>query len=232
LFNTSVRVIAEALGSQAALAFEIEGARRVREQHVLLDDRERIARDLHDHVIQRLFAAGLSLQSSLTWVTESKATQRISDSVDVLDGTIREIRNTIFSLSASDEFEPGLRAQVLDVVHQVQVALDFVPEVEFAGLVDAGVPGRLVPHVVACVREALSNVARHARASTAMVQLVVSDDSLVITVSDNGVGMGSSNRSSGLSNLGERARLLHGTFATSPVATGGTRVEWSVPLSS
>jgi PAS domain S-box-containing protein len=230
MFNTAARVIAEALGAQAALAFEIEGARRLREQNVLVDDRERIARDLHDHVIQRLFAAGLGLQSSLTWISEPKAYERVSDSVDVLDETIREIRNTIFSLSMPDEYGQTLRSHVLDVVQQVQGALGFEPGVEFIGLVDAGVPSRFVPHVVACVREALSNVARHAQASAALVQLNVSDDSLAVTVSDDGVGIGSPRRSSGLGNLGDRARLLGGTFEIANVPTGGTRVEWAVPL--
>lgn len=231
-FNTAVRVIAEALGAQAALAFEIDGARRVREQNVLVDDRERIARDLHDHVIQRLFAAGLGLQASLTSISEPKAYERISESVDILDEIIREIRNTIFSLSMPGEYGPTLRAQVLEVVQQVQVALDFVPEVEFIGLIDAGVPSRFVPHVVACVREALSNVARHAQASAAVVQLNVSDDSLVVTVSDDGIGISSPKRSSGLANLGDRARLLGGKFEISDVPTGGTRIEWTASLRS
>lgn len=230
MFNTAARVIAEALGAQATLAFEIEGARRVREQNVLVDDRERIARDLHDHVIQRIFAAGLGLQSSLSWISEPKAYERVSDSVDMLDDTIREIRNTIFSLSMPGEYGPTLRSQVRDVVQQVRAALGFEPEVEFIGLVDAGVPSRFVPHVVACVRETLSNVARHAQASAALVQLNASDESLILTVSDDGVGIGSPTRSSGLTNMGDRARLLNGTFEISTGPRGGTRIEWTVPL--
>ncbi len=204
--------------------------RLLRENNVLVDDRERIARDLHDHVIQRIFAAGLGLQSSLAWVSEAKAHERISDSVDILDEIIREIRNTIFSLAARDRYDSALQSQVLEVVQQTLAALSFEPSVEFIGQVDLGVPSRIMPHVVACVREALSNVARHARASNAHVELDVSENLLKVIVSDNGTGIGALTRSSGLGNLADRARLLGGTFEISNIATGGTRVEWIVPI--
>lgn len=204
--------------------------RLLRESNVLVDDRERIARDLHDHVIQRIFAAGLGLQSSLAWVSEAKAHERISDSVDILDEIIREIRNTIFSLAARDRYDSTLQSQVLEVVQQTLAALSFEPSVEFIGQVDLGVPSRIMPHVVACVREALSNVARHARASNAHVELDVSENLLKVIVSDNGTGIGALTRSSGLGNLADRARLLGGTFEISNIATGGTRVEWIVPI--
>jgi PAS domain S-box-containing protein len=229
-FNTAARVIAEALGAQTTLAFEIERARRVSEQNVLAGDRERIARDLHDHVIQRLFAAGLGLQASLSWISEPAALARITEAVDVLDETIREIRNTIFSLSMSQEYVRSVRSQISEVVREVRVALEFEPRVEFIGREDATVPIRFVPHVVACVREGLSNVARHAHASEALVQLIVSDDSLIVIVTDDGVGIGSPTRSSGLGNLDERAKLLGGKFQISNVHTGGTQVTWTVPL--
>ncbi len=206
--------------------------RLLRDHSVLADDRERIARDLHDHVIQRLFAAGLGLQSSLAWVSEAKAHERISESVDILDEIIREIRNTIFSLAARDRYDATLRSQVLEAVQQTVTALGFEPLVEFIGQVDADVPSPIIPHVVACVREALSNVARHARASSALVQLDVSANMLKVTVSDDGVGIGAHTRSSGLGNLADRARLLGGTFEISNMATGGTRVEWIVPIES
>lgn len=204
--------------------------RRMREHTVLADDRERIARDLHDHVIQRLFAAGLGLQTSLAWISEANAYERISTSVDVLDEVIREIRNTIFSLAEQDRNQSSLRSQVLEVVQQISTALGFEPLVEFTGQIDEGVPSRIVSHAVACVREALSNVARHARAHAALVQIEVSEYLLKVTVSDDGVGIGPLTRSSGLGNLADRARLLSGTFEILNVSTGGTKIEWSVPI--
>jgi PAS domain S-box-containing protein len=229
-FNTSARVIGEALGAQVALAFEIERARQVSEQNVLVGDRERIARDLHDHVIQRLFAAGLGLQASLSWISEPAALVRIAEAVDMLDETVREIRNTIFSLSLSQEHLRSVRSQIHEVVREVRAALDFEPRLEFIGRDDAAVPLRLVPHVIACVREGLSNVARHAHARDASVRIILSDDELIVVVTDDGVGIGTPSRSSGLGNLGDRARLLGGTFEIANVPAGGTRVTWTVPV--
>nr|MBW4030015.1 histidine kinase [Acidobacteriota bacterium] len=229
-FDAATRSFAQALGEQTALAFEFEKAREVNEQNMLVGDRERIARDLHDHVIQRLFAAGLRLQASQSWISEPAVLERISEVVEVLDETIRGIRNTIFSLSMSQENARSVRSQVDDVAREVRAALDFEPRVEFVGPDDATVPIRLVPHLVACVRESLTNVARHAHASSALVELTVSEDSLSVVVTDDGIGIGTTTRSSGLSNLGSRARILGGSFETSNVATGGTRVSWTVPL--
>lgn len=229
-FDTTARAFAEALGAQAALAFEIERSRRDREQMMLIGDRERIARDLHDHVIQRLFAAGLGLQASLAWVEESKALERISEAVDVLDETIREIRNTIFSLSHQEEIVPPLRSQILDVAQQSSTSLGFPPSLDFTGPVDVSLRSNLNSHVLACVREALSNVVRHAQATEVLVQLKITEGTLLIAVTDNGVGMGTATRSSGLSNLRERARLLNGTFEIADAPGGGTRLEWTVPL--
>lgn len=229
-FDRGARAIAEALGEQISLAFEFEKVRRLSEQNVLAGDRERIARDLHDHVIQRLFAAGLSLQASQSMVEDPATLGRLSEVVDVLDETIREIRNTIFSLSLSQERARSVRWQIAEVVREVSVALEFEPRVEFVGRDEASIPIRLVPHVVACAREALTNVARHAHASEALVELVVSDDSLTVVVTDNGVGIGTPTRSSGLGNLENRTRLLGGRFEIADGPRGGTRASWTVPL--
>jgi PAS domain S-box-containing protein len=206
--------------------------RRLREHNVLIDDRERIARDLHDHVIQRLFAAGLGLQSSLAWIAESNARTRVSESVDILDEIIREIRNTIFSLGSQDDNELNLRAQILDVVRQTSTALGFDPSIEFDAAEEIAIPSRVISDAVACVREALSNVARHAHASHALVQVEVDATALRVTVSDDGIGIGPNSRTSGLGNLAERARLLGGTFEITNASTGGTRLQWVVPMPS
>lgn len=132
---------------------------------MLVGDRERITRDLHDHVIQRLFAAGLGLQGLLSWISEPAALTRIYEAVGVLDKTIREIGNTIFSLSISQEHAWSVHSQISKGVREVRTALEFEPRVEFIGRDDKTVPIRFAPHVIACVRHALSNVARHAHAS-------------------------------------------------------------------
>jgi PAS domain S-box-containing protein len=229
-FDTHVRIFAEALGAQAALAFELDRARTAREQMMLLGDRDRIARDLHDHVIQQLFATGLGLQSSLMWVKEDKARERISKSIDVLDDTIREIRNTIFSLSQPVGGAQALRTQLTQFVDESSVVLGFAPTLEIIGLTDAGLPDPLVAHVLACAREALSNVGRHAHASAVLVQLLVDVDTVHLRVVDDGIGIGSPERSSGLKNLHDRATMYHGALTLTNRPEGGTILEWTASL--
>jgi len=229
-FDAAVRVFAEVFGTQAALAFELERARKDRDEMALVGDRERIARDLHDHVIQRLFAAGMGLQGSLALVAEPRARQKVSEAVVLLDATIREIRNTIFGIARPDGHHPLLRSQVVELAQEARSALGFEPWVGFEGAIDAGVPDRVGPHVLACVREALSNVARHAGARTVRVELVMAEGTLVVAVTDDGVGFRPSARSSGLANLDERARLLGGSLEVSTHPGGGTRLQWSVPI--
>jgi signal transduction histidine kinase len=230
-FSRADRLFAEALAAQAALALELERARRDREQMILVGDRERIGRDLHDHVVQRLFAAGLGLQSSLALIERPQTRERVQDAVDLLDETIREIRNTIFSVSrarASDDLL--LRSEVTEVLRQARSALGFEPSISFEGPVDAGVPDDVVPHVLAVVREALSNVTRHARAGAVEVRIVLLSDVLLVAVTDNGIGITDPQRSSGLGNLHERARILGGSLKISSPTGGGTCLEWMIPV--
>jgi PAS domain S-box-containing protein len=229
-FSLPDRLFAESLAAQAALAFELDRARRDRKEMILVSDRERIGRDLHDHVIQRLFAAAMGLQRSLAFSDTPAARERVAETVDLLDETIREIRNTIFSLSRTAFGEGLLRSQVIEVVQQSEGALGFRPTVRFEGPVDAGVPEALLPDVLAVVREALSNVARHAKASAAELKIVLAGEFAVVEVSDNGIGIVAPTRSSGLANLEERARLRGGAFVVSTLEEGGTRLEWRVPL--
>ena len=227
-FRPDVRVFAESLSAQASLALEFDRARSDREEMALMGDRERIARDLHDHVIQRLFAAGMGLQASASLVGEPRAQKRLAEIVDQLDETIRDIRNTIFGLSAPLGGTEGLRAKIRGLAAEAEASLGFAPSVSFDGPVDIGVPGPVVPHVLACVREGLSNAARHAHATAVEVRVVLSGAALTVTVADDGQGLGSPTRSSGLANLDERARLLGGSFAISARPEGGTVLEWRV----
>jgi len=227
-----IRVV-ESFGQQAGLAIELDRAQTDREQLALIVDRERIARDLHDHVIQRLFAVGMSLQAASRSITDPTVLDRIGESVEELDATIRDVRSTIFSLAlrATDKAGASARGQILEVVAAAAATLGFQPRLHFDGPVDTKVGPDLVPDVLAVVREALSNAARHARASHVEVHVDVHDD-LSVTVTDNGRGMGDTTRSSGLANLRTRAEARGGSMTVGDVERGGTRLQWRVPLGS
>ncbi|MFI6471215.1 GAF domain-containing protein [Streptomyces sp. NPDC050516] len=217
---------------QAALALELADRRRDAEQVSLLEDRDRIARDLHDLAIQRLFATGMTLQSALRFVDHPEAGERLARAVDDLDETIKIIRSTIFGLRAHEAKEPGagLRVRAVRVVERAVTALGFTPSLRMEGLLDTDVPRALADEVLAVLGEALTNTARHARASRADVSLVVRKGVLTVGVVDNGVGIAEGGRRSGLSNLAERAQLLGGELTLGAGPEGGTRLEWEVPL--
>ncbi len=231
-FSNAEQLFAESLAAQAALAIELERAKKDRENMMLIGDRERIGRDLHDHVIQRLFAAGLGLQGCLPLVERPEVRERIAEAVEALDETIRQIRNTIFELSAPPGTTSLLRVRALEMTKEIEGALGFAPTLRFVGPIDTAVPERVIPHVLAVLREGLSNAARHSGASKVEVVLEVTGTWLKVTVRDNGVGIGEVRRPSGTANLAERARLLGGTFELSPREGGGTELSWRVPISS
>ena len=156
-----------AFAAQAGIALELAEHRHDSARLAVLQDRERIARDLHDLVIQRLYATGMSLQGALPLITRPNAADRISSAVDALDETIREIRSAIFSLqSHSDLKRVGLRAKILDVVEEMTAPLGFAPSLRLVGPLDEEVPGEVGEHLLSALREALSNAARHAGACT------------------------------------------------------------------
>jgi signal transduction histidine kinase len=215
---------------QAALALERARAQDEREQLVVIEDRERIARDLHDVVIQRLFATGMQLQAIAPGSLPQAAAQRVNAAVDDLDATIRDIRRSIFELRAP--VGTSLRGELGEAVEAAAKALGFRPVLDVSGPVDSAVPEDVLPEVVAVVREALSNVARHAKASTARVSVRVFDGLLTLTVEDDGVGIDVDRARGGVVNMGERAHDLGGTFEVGPTNGSGTLLLWQVPLTS
>ncbi|MCG3042792.1 GAF domain-containing protein [Streptomyces sp. S1A] len=218
---------------QAAVAMELAERRRAAEQVALLEDRDRIARDLHDLAIQRLFATGMTLQSAVRFVQHREASERLLRAVDDLDETIKIIRSTIFGLRSHGDGrsrQQGLRVRVARLVEEAVGNLGFTPALRMEGLVDTDVPPAVADHVVAVLAEALSNVARHARAAVAEVSLVVADGSLTATVADDGVGIPEGGRRSGLVNLAERAEKLGGELLLERPPSGGSRLVWRVPL--
>jgi signal transduction histidine kinase len=216
--------------AQAGIALELAEHRRDSARLAVLQDRDRIARDLHDLVIQRLYATGMSLQGALPLIARPDAADRISSAVDALDETIREIRSAIFSLqSHSDMKRVGLRVKILDVVEEMTAPLGFAPSLRLVGPLDEEVPGEVGEHLLSALREALSNAARHAGASSVDVTVDCGTD-LVLLVRDNGTGLGGSTRRSGLANLAERARGLGGRLRVGRAEGGGTDLEWRVAL--
>ncbi|WP_459649817.1 sensor histidine kinase [Kitasatospora sp. Ki12] len=217
---------------QAALALELAERRRDAEQLTLLEDRDRIARDLHDLAIQRLFATGMTLQSAGRLIESPAAADRVARAVADLDETIKIIRSTIFGLRAHSEPDRGLRARATRVVTEAQGPLGFAPRLSMEGLLDTDVPPELAEHVVAVLAEALSNAARHARASRVEVTLRALAGRVALTVADDGVGVPEGGRRSGLRNLAERAERVGGSFAVTPAEDGGTRLAWEAPIGS
>ncbi|MEU0112217.1 GAF domain-containing protein [Streptomyces bobili] len=217
--------------AQAAVAMELAERRRDVEQIVLLEDRDRIARDLHDLAIQRLFATGMTLQSAGRFIEHPGASERVLRAVDDLDETIKIIRSTIFGLrTRGDEAAPGLRARAVRVVGEAAPVLGFAPSVRMEGLLDTHVPKETADHIVAVLSESLTNIARHAGADRAEVVLETDGNEVRLTVTDNGVGIPAEGRRSGLANMGERAAKLGGNMELADRERGGTRLVWHAPV--
>ncbi len=213
---------------QAALAFERALAQEEREMYMILEDRERIARDLHDVVIQRLFATGMQLQTAARLAVKPEVMERINSSVDDLDTTIREIRSAIFELRTP--MTAQLRAEIREMVATAGDQLGFRVGLELDGPLDSVVPNEVRTDLLAVLREALSNVVRHAGAHSVHVGVRVLAGWLRLRVSDDGRGVPEGGRRSGIENMRTRADKAGGTFDLRPNTPRGTVVEWTVPV--
>ncbi|MFC4015168.1 GAF domain-containing protein [Nonomuraea purpurea] len=221
----------QSFAGQAAIALELAEARRDAERLGLLEDRDRIAKDLHDVIIQRLFATAMTLMSTIRLVERPEAAKRVQHAIDELDETIRQIRSTIFALQGPrEEAGPGLRGRIVELVEGVGAHLGFMPGLLMEGQIDTLVPDSVAEHLLAVLREALSNVVRHSRAGRAEVAVEVAGGELTLTVTDDGVGVGEARRRSGLRNIEERAARLGGTASLESPEGGGTRLRWHVPV--
>ncbi len=215
---------------QAGIALELAEHRRQAERVAVFEDRDRIARDLHDLVIQRLYATGMSLQGSVGLITSPEVASRINTAVDALDETIREIRSSIFALQTRhDAKPPSLRTRILLLADEMTELLGFPPALHLGGRLDDGVPDEVSEQLLTALREALSNAARHSGASAVDVRVSAADE-LSLTVRDNGSGFKDNGRRSGLANLEQRAAKLGGSMRIAALSSGGTELVWRVPL--
>lgn len=245
--ETEVGLLSD-FAAQAALALELAQHRSESEQLALLHDRDRIARDLHDLAIQRLFATGMTLQSAGRLIDRPEAAERVGRAVDDLDETIKIIRSTIFALRSSGEGRgdsgTSLRRTMAEAVSEAADRLGFMPALRMEGPVDTNVPAEASEHVSAVLAEALSNIVRHAHAHRVDIAMTV-DDQITLEISDDGLGIGDAPRTGGLANMRSRAELLGGELRVTAGDVdesgeskrgdgerrmSGTRIAWCVPL--
>lgn len=228
-FSQLELTMADSFAAQASVALELAEARSADQRLQMAEDRERIARDLHDHVIQELFGVGMGLNAIAAAIGASPFADRINDKVADLDRTIRRIRTSIFQLRGSlGTTSDGFSAQIMAVAAELAPALGFSPNVAFAGLVEIRVGDDVLQDCIACVRELLTNVAKHARASRASVDLELVGEELTITVcADGDSPPPDPERRSGIANLQARAERHGGSFVLRPGAAGGSVATWT-----
>ena len=226
---------AASFAAQAGIALELAASRAEAERLSVYQDRDRIARDLHDLVIQRLYATGMSLQGTMPMISRPEVAARVTSAVDAMDETIKEIRGAIFALQARNiDTRPDPRADIVSLVEEMTPMLGFAPSLRLGSGLRSLASGEVTEQALTVLREALSNVARHAAASRADVTMDVDDDgNLTVLVIDDGAGISPGVSRSGLRNLAERAAKLGGEFLLAPADPDaekpGTRLEWRVP---
>jgi signal transduction histidine kinase len=228
--------VVASFAAQAGVALELAASQAEAKRLSLYEDRDRIARDLHDLVIQRLYATGMSLEGTMPMITRPEVADRITNAVDAMDETIKEIRTTIFKLQTRDTASrPDLRSEVVGMVEEMTPLLGFTPSLRLGAGLSGQIHAEVAEQALAALREALSNASRHAGATRVEVIVDVgADRMLTVQVIDNGTGIPAGGRRSGLANLATRAEKLGGELRLGPADPGanppGTRLEWRVPL--
>lgn len=228
--RSEVIELVESFASQAALTLVLADAQRDKEHVAVLEDRDRIGRDLHDLVIQRVFAAGMMLQSVTQHAgTSPDAVAQVEKAMDQLDETIREIRQTIFDLHL-DIAQESLTHFITQEVQSASVALGFAPTLKLLGAVDSPISPLIAENLLAVIRESLTNCAKHAQATEVSVLVSVLNGKLTCSVADNGIGFHNGGRRSGVANMERRAQESGGTFTIEPHQGGGTTVTWTATI--
>lgn len=232
-FTRDDEALVGALALAAGVAIQNARLHQRVQQVAVYEDRDRVARDLHDTVIQRLFAVTLSLQSMAGAAEAAEMADRLEEAISNLDATIRQVRSTIYELGSAT-IDQGVRASVLALVRDLNNVVGFEVRTSIDGPVDAAISEEIAEHLLATIREALTNVGRHAGASEASVNLSVKGGSCILHVRDNGRGVDEFELREGglgLVNLRRRAEKLHGQLIIDNLDTGGTLLTWEVPLS-
>lgn len=219
--------VPQQFADQAALVLQVARAQADQARLAVFEDRDRIGRDLHDLVIQRLFGIGLMLDNTTKLITSTVAVDRLSAAIDDIDETIKDIRRTIFALGAATE-STDLRAELEQILENTAKLLGFRPELRLTGAVDTLISDDIREQLLAVLGEALTNIVRHAEASKVSVMVDVGD-AVGLTVRDDGVGIGEGTPGHGLRNIRERAALLGGTSEVVSDSGGGTLIRWQVP---
>ena len=218
--------MAAAFAGHAAVAMELARARADQITLAQAEDHDRIAGDLHDHVIQDLFAFGMRLQGHAAR-TDPATAERVNGYADTVDEIIKKIRTSIFGLHQPRAAPAGLPARVMEIIEEHTAQLGFTPGIRFAGPLDPSPDEALAHDILAVTREALSNCARHAHATALTISLVLQDGLITLDITDNGRGLGTAARSSGLSSMRRRAESNGGTFQLTTPVHGGTHLAWT-----
>ncbi len=222
--------LAASFAEQAALALQVARSREDQQRLALFEDRDRIGRDLHDLVIQRLFAVGLGLQGAVRLTDRPEVRSRLEQAVDDLDATIKDIRRSIFALGAT-ESDSDIQSEITRMVERAESTLKFRPRLTFEGPVRTLISPAVAPDLLAVLAEALSNVSRHAEASTVEVHLAVGSE-VELVVTDDGKGLPQDAVVSGLENIQQRAEAHGGSFRLESSSSKGTRLRWTVPVTA
>lgn len=231
-FGKADLAMAAAFAVQAALALAFNTARRVELRLARLEDRDRIAMDLHDHVVQEVFAVGMGLEALSKDLENPEQSTRVRRYISSLNNTIGMIRTRIFELQSDGEDPGGLQAQLLQLADAQTEHLGYAPQLQFSGPIDAAVDQTLAEDILAVTAEALSNCARHAHATSVVLLVARRDGLLTVTITDDGVGIGATTRSSGLGHMRRRAERHGGTCTFTTPTAGGTRLIWTAQLDS
>ncbi len=231
-FTSDDEALVGTLAVAAGIAIENARLHKAVGEVAVFEERDRMARDLHDTVIQRLFAIGLSLQSMASSSSDGTGSDHFHQVISDIDDTIRQVRTTIFELG-SEGADRGLRDEIHSLLEELEPVVGFAIPASFDGPVDTAVPAVVKEQILAVVREGVTNIGRHAGAIQARVTLSVNDEECRLVLVDDGRGIQASLSKGGglgLGNLRRRAEKLHGQFDVRSPATGGTVLTWQVPL--
>jgi signal transduction histidine kinase len=231
-FTSDDEALVGALALAAGIAIENARLHQRVQEVAVYEERDRLARDLHDTVIQRLFAIGLTLQSLVGNPSAPAVGDRLTATISDVDDTIRQVRTSIFELG-SDGLGRGARDNVLSLLRELRPVVGFDVHASFEGPVDSAVPDIVLEHLLAVIREAVTNIERHAQATTATVVISVSDNHCRLRVVDDGCGIADTEPGTGglgLGNLRRRAEKLQGQFSIESPDAGGTVLSWQVPI--